>query len=94
MADLSPEKLAKETERLRNDQPFAEAMTTLFHDAQKAIADAEAAAVAAMLAGEGMEAAKSAVIQARANKHAIEQFSTVLAHQILRGTPREIKPVA
>lgn len=94
MSELSPEKLAKESERLRQDQAFAEAVKAIDHDAQAAIQAAEAQAVEALLTNQNVDAARQAVVQARANKNAIDALTTAIAHQILRGTPRDTKPVA
>ncbi|HTH11016.1 MAG TPA: hypothetical protein VMA55_15720 [Acidovorax sp.] len=94
MTELSPEKLAKESERLRTDQPFAEAVKTIHAEAKAALAKAEHDAVAALLKHDSTEEPVSRIVQARATIAAIEALTTTIAHQILKGTPRETKPVA
>lgn len=86
--------LAKESERLRSDQPFAEAVKSIHHDALAQLAKAEQDAIAALLVNQNTDEPKSRIVQARATISAIEALTTTIAHQILRGTPRETKPVA
>lgn len=94
MTELSPELLAKESERLRTDQPFAEAVKAVHAEAKAAQAQAEADAVAALLANQDTSEAVGRIVQAKAVVSAVEALTTQIARQILKGTPREIKPVA
>ncbi len=94
MTDLSPEKLAKESDRLRNDAPFAEAVKAIHHDAVARLAKAEQDAVDALLTKAPTDEPVHRIVQARATIEAIEGLTTAIAHQILRGTPREKSPVA
>lgn len=93
MSEITPEKLAKESERLRTDIPFAEAVSAIHEDAKKELARAERVAIDALLAKAPTDEALSRIVQARATIAAIEALTTTIAHQILRGTPRERKPV-
>lgn len=94
MTDLSPAKIAKESERLRTDVPFAEAVKAIHADAIAQLVKAEQDAIAALMANQNTDEPKSRIVQARATIAAIEALTTQIAYQILRGTPREIKPVA
>lgn len=94
MTELSPAKLAKESERLRTDLPFAEAVKAIHADAKAVLANAEHDAIAALLAQQDTAEPVSRIVQAKATLSAIEALTTTIAHQILKGTPREIKPVA
>lgn len=88
------ERLAKESERLRTDQPFAEAVQAIHADAVARLAKAEQDAIVALLAKQPTEEPVSRIVQAKATIEAINGLTTAIAHQILRGTPRERKPVA
>lgn len=94
MTELSPEALAKESERLRTDVPFAAAVRAIYADAQKELASAEQDAITALLAKQDTGEAESRIVLARATIAAIDGLTTAIAHQILRGTPREKPPVA
>ena len=94
MTDASPEKIAKESERLRTDLPFAQAVKSIHADATARLAKAEQDAIAALLAQKDTAEPVSRIVQANATIAAIEALTTTIAHQILRGTPRETKPVA
>lgn len=94
MTDLSPEALARESDRLRNDQPFAEAVKAIHADATAKLVQAEQDAISALIAKANTDEPVSRIVQAKATIQAIEMLTTTIAHQILRGTPRERKPVA
>lgn len=91
---MTPEKLANESQRLREDQAFAEAVKAIHAAAKEALAAAERDAVAALMANKDTDEPKSRIVQSRATITAIEALTTEIANQILRGTPRETKPVA
>lgn len=74
--------LANEAERLRTDRPFAEAITIMRREAIEELVRVDVI--------EHPNRAR----QLQANIIAIDSLCTEIAAQILRGKPRENKPVA
>jgi hypothetical protein len=88
------ERIAKEAERLRTDEPFARAVTGARNAAVARLAEAEQALVQAVLTEQPTGEAVNDVRRLQAKIEAIDALTTEIAHIIIRGTPRVLKPVA
>lgn len=87
-------RLAREAERLRTDEPFAEAMKTAYADATTALAAAKDSLVDAVLKNEPIGPAAHEVRLQQAKIEALSSLTTEIAALIIRGKPRVLKPVA
>jgi len=88
------ERIAKEAERLRTDEPFAMAVLAAIGTAEEELVAAEKRLVQAVLANEPTGPAAHEVRLLRAKIEAIRGLTTEIAALIIRGTPRVLKPVA
>lgn len=88
------ERIAKEAERLRTDEPFAMAVFAAIKSAEEELAAAEKRLVQAALTDEPTGRAAHEVRLYQAKVEAIKALTTEIAALIVRGTPRVLKPVA
>lgn len=88
------ERIAKEADRLRSDEIFANAVKGARNDATAQLAQAEQRLIDAVLKSNPTGDAAHDVRRLQARIEAIDALTTEIAHMIIRGTPRVPKPVA